>query len=104
MTWLIPDRDGQLHEVLEDERILIFASGRREAHDWLREVGIPPYGRRVTIVSQHNDLILRGGRWDVYVFLPGYASGSAGSRDYVAQMLLANEKKQQTPPRKIHAA
>lgn len=104
MTWLITDRNGELHEVLEDERILVLCGNQREAHDWLREVGIPPYGRHLTLVSQYNDLVVRGGRWDVYVFLPGYSGANAHSQEHVAQVLLANEKKQQVPPRKIHAA
>lgn len=102
MSWLITDRNGELHEVLEDERILVLAGRQTEAHEWLRETGIPPYGRHVTIVSTHNERVLDGGRWDVYVFLPGYLGGSAPTRDRIAQVLLRNDAKRQTKPRRIH--
>lgn len=103
MTWLIEDKSGEFHEVLEDERILVLAGNQVEAHHWLREQGIPPYGRHLTIVSEHNPRILDGGRWDVYVYLPGYLGGSTTGRDYISQVLLRNDKKRQHEPKKIHA-
>ena len=103
MTWLITDRAGDLHEVLEDERILVLCENQAEAHHWLRDQGIPPYGRHVSIVSGHNPRILDGGRWDVYVFLPGYLGAPSDVRDRISQVLLRNDTKRQAAPKRIHA-
>lgn len=101
MTWLIEDNSGELHEVLPDERILVLSHTVAEAHHWLRQQGIPPYGRHVTIASSCNSRVLTGGRWDVYVFLPTYLASS--SLPGAVQVLLRNDSKLRREPLRIHA-
>lgn len=99
MTWLIEDRAGELHEVLEDERVLVLARDQECGRTWLREEGLPPFGRQ--FVVSPSPRALEGGRWPVVVELDCFRENPWFGLIYSA--VDRSAEKMPTPPRLIQA-
>lgn len=69
MTWLIEDRKGELHEVLEDERTLVIGPNENYARNWLLENHLPLFGSQFTVPTEWH--CFSGGNWAVVVWLEG---------------------------------
>lgn len=100
MTWLIEDEAGDVHEILEDERVLVLAQNSYCAQAWLREEGLPPYGRQ--FVVSPSPRALGGGRWPVIVEVSCFYR----NRDAFAieRALAHTVGRMPTPPRTIQVA
>lgn len=71
-TFLLEDRYGELHEVSQNDRVLVLGGSERETHDWVRAQGQLPYGRQWVLVPRHGPRLLEGARFDVIVTLPSF--------------------------------
>lgn len=70
MTWLVEDRKGEIHELLEDERVLIVGPNENYSRNWLLTNQLPHYGHQFT-VPQHWYTVA-GGNWSVVIWLEGW--------------------------------
>lgn len=70
MTWLIEDRQGEIHEVGDDERVLVIAINENASRNWLLENDLPPFGRQFTCTNDWR--FISGGNWRFVLWLEGY--------------------------------
>lgn len=70
MTWLIEDRKAELHEILEDERVLVIGPNESYSRNWLLDSHLPHFGNQFTVPTQW--YTITGGNWAVVVWLEGW--------------------------------
>lgn len=99
MTWLIEDRHGEIHEILEDERVLVLARNQWCARNWLQDNHLPAYGRQFTVAPSAR--ALEGGRWPVILLLDCFHDRPDAAQ--IKSMLDRNSAKLRQPPRGIEA-
>lgn len=70
MTWLVEDNKGELHEILEDERVLVIGPNENYCRNWLLESHLPVFGSQFTVPLQWYNVA--DGNWAVIVYLDGW--------------------------------
>lgn len=75
MSWLVEDRKGEVHEIDEDERVLVIGRDENYSRNWLLDAGLPPFGTMFTVPSGWR-AIMRKGNWAVLIWLEGWEFSS----------------------------